>query len=137
MVRVVADTNVLVSAVIADGKPRELLRLCIRGDIELVLSPGILDEVRDVLHRPKFSFEAEEVHRVLRALVRTGRIVETRSSFEAVEADPDDDMVIHAAVDGGADVIVSGDGHLLGLERCRGVRIRPVAAFLEDLEAPS
>lgn len=133
MPRVVADTNVLVSAVIAGGKPRAFLRRCIRGDVELVLSPAILDEVVDVLGRPKFEMTEDEVTRIVWTLIQTGHLVEIRSSFQVVEEDPDDDVILHTAVDGRAEIVVSGDKHLLKLKRYEDVRILTVAAFLETL----
>lgn len=135
MARVVADTNVMVSAVISGGKPRELLRRCIRGQVDLVLSPAILDEVVDVLGRPKFEMNEEEVDRIAWALIQTAEFVEARSSLQVVEEDPDDDVILETAVDGRAGFVVSGDKHLLGLKRYEDVRILSVAGFLEVLDA--
>lgn len=133
MARVVADTNVIVSAVITNGKPREFLRRCIGGHIELVLSPDILDEVGDVLRRPKFKMSEDEVNHVVWMLIQTGHLVEVRSSFQVVEEDPDDDVILHTAVDGRAEFVVSGDKHLLNLKRYEDIRILPVAELLETL----
>lgn len=131
MTRVVADTNVLVSAIIADGKPRKLLRHCIRGDVELVLSPAILEEVVDVLGRPKFKMTEDEVNRIVWTLIQTSHLVETRSSFQVVDEDPDDDVILHTAVDGRAKIVVSGDKHLLVLKRYEHTRTLRVARFLK------
>lgn len=131
MTRVVADTNVLVSAVIAGGKPRAFLRRCIHGELELVLSPAILDELVNVLQRPKFEMTEDEVNRIVWALIQTSHLVEVRSSFQVVEAEPDDDVILHTAVDGNAEIVVSGDKHLLDLKRYEKVRILAVADVLE------
>ncbi len=130
MPRVVAGTNVLVSAVIANGKPREFLRRCIRGDVTLLTSPAILREFADVLHRPKFRMRDDEVRRTLTALAETAEVIEPQSTFHVVHEDPDDDAVLHVAHDGRADFIVSGDRHLLDLKEFRGIPILAVADFL-------
>ncbi|MFA5861801.1 MAG: putative toxin-antitoxin system toxin component, PIN family [Candidatus Thermoplasmatota archaeon] len=130
MVRVVADTNILVSAVIAAGKPRVFLQRCIAGDVTLVTSPFILGEFAEVLQRPKFKMGAEEVRRALTALAETAEIIEPRSTFRVVHDDPDDDAVLHVAHDGHADFIVSGDKHLLDLKEFEGRPILTVAEFL-------
>jgi len=100
MTRVVADTNVLVSAVIANGKPREFLRRCIAKEWRLVTSPPLLAEYVDVL-------------RALSALVEVAEVVEPKRPVRVVIDDPDDDRVVEAAFEGAADFIVSGDRHLL------------------------
>lgn len=74
MTRVVADPNVLVSAIIADGEPRDLLRRGIRGEIDLLHSTAILEEVVDVLGRPKFKAARAEIYRIaLDAVCWVGR----------------------------------------------------------------
>ena len=68
--RVVLDTNVLISAILFGGQPRAVLELAIKGEIDLVLSVHILDEVRDVLIRPKFSFSVEQATRVIESYMQ-------------------------------------------------------------------
>ena len=115
MTRVVADTNVLVSAILYGGPPRRFLQRCIEGDFTLVTSPALLAELAEVLSRPRFGFGANAAQDAVAGIIHVSEIVEPTSSFHAVEADPDDDAVLHAAVDGKADCIVSGDQHLLKL----------------------
>jgi len=60
MIKVVLDTNVLVSALIKNGKPRALLREIVRGNIQLVLSRGILEELAEVSADPKIRRYVQE-----------------------------------------------------------------------------
>ena len=106
--RVVADTNILVSALQFGGKPKQLLDLAASSHIDLVLSEAILAEALRVF-RDKFD----------------------RSSEWLTEADPSDDRILECAAAGRADVIMSGDVHLLRLGNFRGVPIQRVAAFLD------
>ena len=133
MLRVVLDTNVLVSAIISDGKSRELLKRGIANQYLLVTSDLILKELVTVLRRPKFKTSEDEVHRTILALIRTADVVSVKTKLKAVKEDPKDDMIIETAVDGEADMIVTGDGHLLALETFRGIKILTVEKMLACL----
>ena len=129
MKRVVADTNVLVSALQFGGRPRDLLDLAIDGQIDLAISEAIIAEtlrvLRDKFHRtPEWLVESERQVRVI------ARIVEPTESLRVIEADPTDDRILECAVAAGAEVIVSGDTHLLSLGSFRGIPIQRVGEFL-------
>jgi putative PIN family toxin of toxin-antitoxin system len=131
MLRVVLDTNVLVSAVVSDGKSRELLRRGIANRFSIVTSDLILKELVKVLRRPKFKTSEDEIRRIIIALVRTAEVVSVKSKLKAVKEDPKDDMIVETAYDGRADMIVTGDSHLLALENFRGIKIITVEKMLE------
>jgi putative PIN family toxin of toxin-antitoxin system len=133
MLRVVLDTNVLVSAIISEGKSRELLRKGITNQFALVTSDLILKELITVLRRPKFKTSENEIQRIILALTRSADIIDVKSKFSAVKQDPKDDMIINTAYDGNADVIVSGDNHLLELENFKGIKIITVQSLLSTL----
>jgi putative PIN family toxin of toxin-antitoxin system len=134
MLRVVLDTNVLVSAIISDGKPRELFRKGISKEFCIVTSDLILRELGTVLRRPKFKTDEDEIHRIILALIQSAEVVEVVSKFNLVEEDPKDDMVVETAYDGKADFVVSGDSHLLALNSFRAIKIVGVKQFLTCLE---
>jgi len=134
MLRVVLETNVLVSAIISDGKPRELLRKGISKQFCIVTSDLILKELGIVLHRPKFKTSGDEVHRILLALMQTAEVVEVVSKFSVVEEDSKDNMVVETAFDGRANFIVSGDSHLLALENFKEIKIVSAKQMLACLE---
>lgn len=98
MLRVVLDTSVLVSAVISDGKSRELLKKGIANQYCLVLSDLILKELVTVLRRPRFKTSEDEVHRMILALIRTADVVSVKTKIKVVKEDPKDDMIIETAV---------------------------------------
>jgi putative PIN family toxin of toxin-antitoxin system len=127
--RVVADTNVLVSAIQFGGKPKELLNLAADGHIDLAISEPIVEEtlrvLRDKFHRTPD--ELGETGKQLRVLARTVAPTET---INAVEADPSDDRILECAVAADAEVILSGDTHLLTLASFRGIPIQRVGEFL-------
>lgn len=134
MLRVVLDTNVLVSAIISEGKPRELLRRGIAGQFSIVTSAPLLKELSLVLRRPKFRTSEDEVNRIVIALMQTAEIVNVTSKLKVVEDDPKDNMVIETAYDGSAELIITGDGHLLALRDFKEIKIITVEQMLTLLE---
>jgi putative PIN family toxin of toxin-antitoxin system len=134
MLRVVLDTNVLISAILTDGKPRTLLRKGISKEFRIITSDLILQELGTVLRRPKFKTDEDEIHRIILALMQAAEVVEVVSKFNLVEEDPKDDMVVETAFDGKADFVVSGDSHLLALKSFRGIKIVSVNQMLANLE---
>jgi len=132
--RVVIDTNVLVSATVGHGKPRRLLRQVLRGH-SAVASREMLAELADVLGRDKFSLTPGQIARFLTVYARRCEVVNLDRRVIAVDADPDDNIVLGTAVDGRAALIVTGDKHLLALEEFEGIRIVTVDGALKILSA--
>ena len=133
MKRVVADTNVLVSALQFGGKPQQLLDLAVDGQVDLAVSETIIAETLRVL-TDKFERTPEWIAETDRQLRVITRLVEPTESIQAIEADPTDDRILECAVAAQAEVIVSGDSHLLSLGSFRGIPIQRVAEFLGGLE---
>ena len=129
--RIVLDTNVLVSALISrDGPPGLLLAAIRRERLTLVTSEAQLDELRTVLSRERLRpyirpGEAEDLVRNLEA------IGEVAADLPEVSAspDPDDNRILATAIAGRADLIVSGDKkHMLALGRFDDIPIITAAA---------
>jgi putative PIN family toxin of toxin-antitoxin system len=131
--RVVADTNVLVSALQFGGKPKQLLDLAIEGQVDLAVSEVIIAETLRVL-RDKFERTPEWLAEADRQMHVIIRLVHPTEVIQAIEADPTDDRILECAIAADAEVIVSGDSHLLSLGVFRGIPIRRVAEFLASLE---
>jgi putative PIN family toxin of toxin-antitoxin system len=132
MVRVVVDTNILVSALINRGKPIRLV-LKLLEEHTVILSRQMLAELADVLTRDKFAVKTSQVDRFLALLVRKSKIVTTNSRFKIISEDPDDDIVLNTAYTGKAQYIVTGDKHLLALEEFKRIKIVKVTQILESL----
>ena len=130
MLRVVADTNVLVSAVIAKGNEYLLLKEAKLGRIRFVLSLQIIKELKGVLSRPKFGFSNGQVESVVKHIISISEIIVATSIVDVVKEDPSDNKIIEAAIDGEADYIVSGDKDLLRLQKFRNIKIIPAAVLL-------
>ena len=131
--RVVADTNVLVSALIfPGGSPEAVYRLVLERRMELVSSRPLLAELARVL-TDKFGWKPDRAEEAVAQLVRLAEIVEPTEAVSEIEADPADNRVLEAAAEAGADAIVSGDRHLLALGSWHGISIETPASFLADL----
>lgn len=122
MVRVVLDTNVLVSALIDDGKPRRLV-FELLDKHTVILSRKMLSELADVISRNKFIVMSSQVDRFVSSLVRLSNIVPDNALFKVVLEDPDDDVVLNTAFSGRAEFIVTGDHHLLVLGQFKKTKI--------------
>jgi uncharacterized protein len=133
MHRVVLDTNVLVSAVISDGKSRDLLKKAIAHQFLMVTSDLILNEFTAVMRWPKFCVSEGELQRTISALKRTAEVVTVKTKLSVVRADPKDDMVVETAVDGSADFIVTGDNHLLAVGTYKFVKVVTIEDMLAIL----
>ena len=125
--RVVLDTNVVVSALVWGGSPFRLLQLAAAGEIELYSSPALLTELAEVLARqPLRSRLHEKRSSVEQALALYGELVievSPRAVPRVVPRDADDDQVIAAALAARADLIVTGDADLLSLVRFNTISI--------------
>ena len=128
--KVVFDTNVLVSALVfPGGRGEEALQRAVAEEDELLLSRPILDELLSVLAR-KFARDTEELARVALFLAEIATMVKPRKRL-AVLKDVADNRILECAVAGHADVIVTGDKALLGLKEYGSVRVVSLAAYLE------
>lgn len=138
MLRVVLDTNVIVSGTIMDyGAPFQILRKWEEGDFLLIVSEPILREIERVLHYPRIKgkrhLTGKDIKGVLEVLRRYGLSTPAEIEIEAVPADPADDKFIIAAVEGEVDYIVSGDRHLRNLGSYRGIKIISPSEFVRIL----
>ncbi len=132
--RVVLDTNVIVSGLNFPGNERLILELALRGRFQLYLSPFILQEVAGVLVR-KFDWTEKRLSQALRALEDAATIIEPHRRPEVIEGGQADNRILECAVAAAADYLVTGDRrHLLPLEEYQGARILNAPRFLPFLE---
>ena len=129
--RVVVDTNVLISAVFFGGKPGQILDAWQKKKIELVISTKILAEYVDVLHRIAVKYHKVDVSQIITLITSFGQIIETRNLEEPVCEDPDDDKFIAAALESSSRVIITGDSHLLDVSGYSGIEMIQPAVFIK------
>lgn len=137
--RVVADTNVVVSRYVAPhGIVVRILNRWQQNAFDLLVSEAILAEYQRVLAYPRLrarhGLSDEQISAVVDDFREIGLLIEPEVSISAVEDDPDDDKFLECAVAGGAEYIVTGDSHLLNLKQFQGIQILSPAAFLAFLD---
>lgn len=131
--RVVVDTNILISAFGWPGNERALIEKAIEGKIQLCISSDIFEEFEEVSSRPKFKFSKEDIDDFIGALIEVADIVIPSCSVNIVKRDPSDNKFLECALEAKADYIVTGDNHLLKLKEYKGVKIVRTRGMLEKL----
>lgn len=127
--KVVLDTNVLVSGLLFGGPPRQLLELALERAVDLVTSPALEDELGRVLEM-KFPQHRHAIQETLVALQEITTHVVPHRTLSVIPEDPSDNRVLECALAAHADAIVSGDHHLLARGKFREIPILPPQAFL-------
>lgn len=134
--RVVLDTNVLVSVALPGSRLFSLIEAWRARRCRPVLSQEILEEYLRVLTYPKFSLSSRDVTRLLEEdFLLYAEFVRVTSRIDVITVDPEDNKFLACVVDGRADVLVSGDHHLLDLRRFRSIPIMSPRQFLGHLTA--
>lgn len=129
--KLILDTNTLVSALGWEGPPAHILRACRAGQFSLLTSPPLLEELTRVLTYPKLRAIAEhpELPQILEWLYAPERIVYPRRTIKVITKDPSDNHVLEVAIEGHVEAVISGDEHLLALKEFEGIPILTAAAF--------
>ncbi|OFW13943.1 MAG: putative toxin-antitoxin system toxin component, PIN family [Acidobacteria bacterium RIFCSPLOWO2_12_FULL_67_14] len=130
--RVVFDTNVYVSAFVIPGSLSDDAYYRARaGDVDLFTSVAILTELASKL-REKFDWSEDRIRAALKAISRTAQVVKTTPHLSIVH-DPPDNRILECAEKVAADLIVTGDPHLLKLRRVGHAGVVRVSTFLRIL----
>jgi putative PIN family toxin of toxin-antitoxin system len=122
-VRLVLDTNVIISGVYFSGPPYDILDAWRRGRIEFVVSTEILDEYRQVGEQLAKQFPVVQVEVFLELLTLRAKIVNAPPLKEKVCTDPDDDKFLACAIASGTRTICSGDKILLKASGYKGITV--------------
>ena len=137
--RLVCDTNVLISALIWRGTPGRVLDRIETGVDQLFFSRTLLTELAEVLDYPRIACALEQrrlsPRDILEAVVSVSEFVTPAPlTTRLVPGDPDDDHVLACAMAAHADVIVTGDRHLLKLGQWKTICILTPMAYLEQFD---
>lgn len=137
MIKAVIDTSTLISALGWEGKPQQMLSYCLHKRFKLVISPEILEEVREVLFRKKFAFiDSDKKNEFILLLSQLAEVVYPTQKVNICR-DKDDNKFIEAALSARVNIIISSDEDLLVLQEYEGIEILSPHEFLELLERKS
>jgi len=127
--RAVFDTNILISAYLWPGTPRQALEFVRTGAVELVSATPAVEEFVRVLGYAKFRLSPKDIAPFVDDLLSLVELV-LPATVDEVADDPTDNLFLGIAVKGNCQAIVSGDHHLLDLKQFRGIRIITAAEFV-------
>ena len=137
-IRVVPDTNVYISALLWTGIPHRLLGWAEAGELTLVTTPAIMEELREVLGHAKFRLRIRDpqtsVVELLESLLSVVEVIPDLAIEPVIKRDPDDDKILACAVAARAEWLISGDDHLLSVKRYKGIRIITPSQFSRSWE---
>lgn len=131
--RVVPDTNVLISAIFWEGNESKIIELAEEGSLTLVTSLPILEELKEVLSYQKFALNKEKVNEQVEYYFFLAELVSPTEKVDLIQEDPSDNKFLECARKGEAEYIVSGDQHLLRLKEFKGIQVVKGEELLEIL----
>lgn len=132
--RIVIDTNVLVSAIVYGGIPKQILSLVLDENLVGATTRVLMAELIDVLSK-KFHFSPQKLADA-ESLIQDSFLILQPERIISLLDDDDDNRVLEAAVAGACDYIVTGDKDLLRLKQFKGIAIVTAAGFLKVIDIP-
>jgi len=130
MIKVVLDTNIIVSAIIFGGKPRDIICLIQEREIQAYVSSFILFELKEVLAK-KFNFNDEKLKEAEDLIKESFIVISPRTTVKAIKDYLIDNKILEVAVEAKADYLISGDKkHILKLKKIKQTKIISAEEFL-------
>ncbi len=130
--RVVLDTNVLISAIFFSGTPAKILKHWRKGNFTAVISKPIIFEYTRVAEEIGAKFPQIDISHILELFFLNSEIVDTGDLRITACDDPNDNKFIECAIAGRCEIIVSGDKHLLKLATYQGIEILTPRKFADN-----
>ena len=129
--KIVLDANIYISSFFWGGNPRTVLERAIKKTDELFVTQEILDEIEEVLGRPKFHAGKNEVQYFVKAIEEISHTVTVKNRIKRGSRDKADNKYIECGIAGNVGYIVSGDIHLLEIKKYKNIRIVTAKEYLE------
>ena len=133
--KIVLDTNVWLSGIFWDREASKIIEKAGKKDIQIIISEDILSEIINVLNREskfqKYLFNLRlSIEDILRTALSISTLIETKNKLDIIKADPKDNIILEAALEGKSEYIISYDNHLLNMIEFRGIKIISPVEFL-------
>jgi hypothetical protein len=134
MLKVVFDTNVIVSAALYEKSlPALLLSLGLEDKVRFFVSPALLNEYEEVLKRPRFKLGHREITELMRKINRKALIVTPTKRLKIIKVDEPDNRVLECAIKANADFIVTGNKRHFPFEDFKGSKIVTPREFIDSI----
>ena len=130
--KIILDTNVLISGIFFKGPPNQILKAWQEGKIQLVISEEILTEYKRVVEDLSQKYPAIEINQILELITIYSEVIDTKDFKVSVCEDPDDNKFLSCALSSKSNIIVSGDKHLLEISGFQGLIIIKPRDFIDN-----
>ena len=121
--KIVLDTNIYISSFFWNGNPRKVFDRIINGVDELFITDDILNEIRNVMSREKYSINRNELDDYINIIEQFSQKIFHDNILEKISRDKDDDKILKCGLESKADFIITGDKDLLVLKEYKNIRI--------------
>ena len=121
--KIVLDANIFISSFFWGGNPRIIVERVIAGIDQLFITNEILDEIADVITRPKFHADKDKIHYYINSIEEVGNKITPKKQIKNGSRDESDNKYIECGITANADYIISGDIHLLELKEYGNIKI--------------
>jgi len=128
--KIVLDANIFISSFFWDGNPKSIVERIISGLDELFISKEILDEIDNVVRRPKFNASNDQINYFLNSIEEIGNIITPQKQIKKGSRDKTDNKYIECGITAKADYIISGDVHLLEIKQYGNIKIVSAKEYL-------
>lgn len=134
--KVVLDTNVWLSGIFWDGEASKIIEKAEKDNIQILISEDILSEIVNVLNKEskfqKYILNLKlSIEDLLRTILLISTLIEIKSKLDVIKADPKDNIILEAAIDGKVGYVISYDNHLLNMIEFRDIKIISPGEFLK------
>ena len=119
--KVVLDTNVVISGIFFSGPPSRILKAWKDSKIQITLSEEILEEYQRVAEELSSGFPGIDIEKIIELFTIYGEMFDTKNISVSVSEDPDDNKFIECAIASNSKIIISGDKHLLRITGYQGI----------------
>ena len=134
MLRVVFDTNVIVSAALYEKSlPALLLSLGLEGKVRFFISPALLNEYETVLKRPRFKLGHKETAELIEKIKQKAVMVTPTKELRILEADETDKRILECAAKAKADFVITGNKRHFPFEEFKGIKILTPREFINKI----
>ena len=130
--KIILDTNVLISGIFFSGPPYQILKAWQEGKIQIAVSKEILAEYHRIAEELSKKFSSVEISQILELFTIHAEMVNTQGLEVSVCEDPDDNMFISCALGSKSKIIVSGDKHLLKISGYQKIEVLKPRIFLDN-----
>jgi putative PIN family toxin of toxin-antitoxin system len=132
--KIVLDANIFIASFFRGGNPRNVLERVIAGIDELFITKEILDEINDVIGRPKFHADGNEINYFIHSIEEIANKIVSKRRINNGSRDKTDNKYIECGITAHVDYVISGDIHLLEMKEYENIKIVTAKEYLEIIK---